>query len=170
MKGKYQAVALALLAALTLAACSAAGGNQMHAGAPMHPAASAAPRWTLVALGTCPSRWASQSSGRGKPITRRSGMIHCRSEVRYPTRGLRTAGGLVSKHSMMPAAVRQRVHLRVKSPVPRLFEQQRLPLAVWFGDELHLASPLNHRRGRVDPARLEFTPGAVQDMRSASNG
>ncbi len=86
MKGKYQAVALALLAALTLAACSATGGNQMHAGAPMHPAASAAPRWTLVALGTCPSRWASQSSGRGKSITRRSGMIHCRSELRYPTR------------------------------------------------------------------------------------
>ena len=85
-------------------------------------------------------------------------------------RGLRTAGGLVSKHSMMPVAVWQRVHLRVKSPVPRLFEQQRLPLAVWFGDELHLASPLDHRRGRVDPARLDFTPGAVQDMRSASNG
>ncbi len=142
----------------------------MHAGAPMHPAASAAPRWTLVALGTCPSRWASQSSGRGKSITRRSGMIHCRSELRYPTRGLRTAGGLVSKHSMMPVAVRQKVHQRVKSPVPRLFEQQRLPLAVWYGDELHLASPLDHRRGRVDPARLDFTPGAVQDMRSASNG
>jgi len=76
----------------------------------------------------------------------------------------------VSKHSMMPVAVRQRVHLRVKSPVPRLFEQQRLPLAVWYGDELQLASPLDHRRGRVDPARLDFTPGAVQDMRSASNG
>ena len=49
MKGKYWAAVLTMLAALTLAACSATGGNQTHASTSS--VASAAPMWTLVALG-----------------------------------------------------------------------------------------------------------------------
>jgi acyl-CoA thioesterase-1 len=51
MNGEYRAVVVAMLAALTLAACSATGGNRAHVTASAHPVASVAARWTLVALG-----------------------------------------------------------------------------------------------------------------------
>jgi acyl-CoA thioesterase-1 len=51
MKGKYRAAIVVMLAAQTLAACSATGGNRTQVTASAHPVVPVAARWTLVALG-----------------------------------------------------------------------------------------------------------------------